>query len=112
MAYAPQRYSRVAWLTQSDLDEGRKCAWEYERAGEKIACWPVSLYGQRSSQAAFLLIHAQKGNGNDGGLIALACSDVPHFDWYAQWSMGVPVQSGPQRHRYRIDADFWREENP
>lgn len=110
MAYHPQRYSQVSWISQSDLDEGRRCAWDYDKGDEKITCWPVTLFTNRSSHTHYLLIHATKGNGNDGGDITLACSDVPHFDWYAQFSMGLPVQSGGPRHRYRIDADFWRED--
>jgi hypothetical protein len=100
----------VPWLAPSDLDEGRRCAWEWEQANEKIACWPVSIYEPRtSSRSEYLILHAIRGNGNDGGDITLACSATPHFDWYAQASMGIAMQSGPTRHPYRGNAEYWKD---
>ena len=110
MAIHPQRYSQVSWLWQSDLDEGRRAAWEIEQTDEKVSCWPVSRYEQGCSTSAFLIIHAIRGNGNDGGVIKLACSEMPRYDWYARASLEVPAQSGRKR-GHRIDMDWWREED-
>jgi hypothetical protein len=109
--YQPSRFTKVSWIWPSDLDEGRRCAWDYDKGDEKVTCWPVSLYDPKcSSRSEYLIIHAVRGNGNDGGEIALACSNTPHFDWYAQVSMGIAVQSGPTRHPYRDNAEFWKEQ--
>lgn len=109
MAVHPRRYSQVPWIAQSDLDEGRRAAWELTHIDELVSCWPISRYDEGSSHAGYLIVHATRGNGNDGGTVTLTISDVARYDWYARASL-VPVQSNPVRHRYRIDADWRREE--
>ena len=47
---------------------------------------------------------AQRGNGNDGGVIALAISASPRYDVYAHQSFAaVPAQSNPRRR-----SEEWR----
>lgn len=109
----PQRWSAVPWLSQTDLDEGRRALWEveYARDIDKASCWSVSVYdkGAFGSTQVFLMLHAMRGNGNDGGTITLAISHTPRFDLYAKDSIALSVarQSNPRRY---LDVDHWRED--
>lgn len=100
--YAP-RWSAVPWLSDSDLDEGERAIWDVElqQGVDKRSCWQVPLYEPHKSTCGYLVMHAVKGNGNDGGDISLAISDTPRYDVYAKESFeAVPQQSNPQRKRY------------
>jgi hypothetical protein len=82
----PQRYSSVPWLVNSlDLEEGRKFLWEidYRRDEDRAICLAVLSPFQTVSEA-YLVIHAVRGNGNDGGTIWMALSDTPRYDVYAK----------------------------
>ena len=106
-------FPSVPWLWRGDLDEGRRALWELDHQGErKASCWAVSLYPDRgSSQTAYVVMRAERGNGNDGGRITLALSETPLFSDYAKASMAnaAPVQSGTMRRRW-LDVDYWRED--
>lgn len=105
------RHSLVPWLSESDLTTGPKSAWavEYVANQEYASCWQVPIYAREESSCAYLLVHAVRGNGNDGGHITLSISWTPRYDIYAkECFVAVPAQSGPQRHKYRVDADCWR----
>lgn len=98
---ANQLLSAVPWLSDADLDEGRSPIWEVDAHDEaRASCWPIKLYQDKSTATVYLLLHAQRGNGNDGGIIALDASDKPRFDIYAQESFSI-AQSNPQRARWR-----------
>ena len=93
----------VPWLWPSDFWVGSKCLWDYDWADQEYrACYGVTLYGHTGQSPAYLMLHAVRGNGNDGGEITLALSDTPHYDLYAQSAMAV-VQSNPRRRE-----DEWR----
>jgi len=97
MAYMQPRFSRVPWLSDSDLEEGRRCLWEveYQHDVEVASCWSVATL-ERGSSAAYLIVHATRGNGNDGGIVTLAISETPRFDVYAQETFAI-AQSNPRR---------------
>lgn len=96
-----QLRSVVPWLSDSDFDEGRSPIWDVNAHDEdRASCWPIKLYRHGSSATVYLLMHAQRGNGNDGGIIALDASNTPRFDIYAQESFAI-AQSNPQRQRWR-----------
>jgi hypothetical protein len=97
----------VPWLADSDFDEGRRAIWDLDfKVGEdKGNCWAVKLYEQSSTKTMYVLMHATRGNGNDGGEIKLSLSDTPRFDIYARDTFAMqPVQSNPARRRYRDDV--------
>ncbi len=82
----PQRYSTVPWLVDGlDLEEGRKFLWEidYRRDEDRATCLAVLDPFQKVSEA-YLVIHAIRGNGNDGGTITMALSMTPQYDVYAK----------------------------
>lgn len=77
--------------------------WEVEYRAEKTACWSVMVWGIHP-QPQYMLLHAERGNGNDGGQITLALSESPHFDVYAREQFAM-VQSNPRRHGYGYSED-------
>lgn len=83
---ADQLFPAVPWLLESDFDEGRRALWEvdYGHDLESLSCWPVTTCGTWPSSAAYLTLHASRGNGNDGGRITMAIHPSPHFDVYAK----------------------------
>jgi hypothetical protein len=94
----PQRYSTVPWLVNTlDLEEGRKFLWEidYRRDEDRATCMAVLAPFQTVSEA-YLVIHAIRGNGNDGGRITMALSDTPQFDVYAKEMFKI-CQRNPNR---------------
>lgn len=101
--FPPLRVPLVPWLWPSDFDAGRRAMWDVDYAQDKehLSCWPVSLYGQHGESTCYLLLHATRGNGNDGGTITLAISEQPRFDLYAaDVLVTMPAQSNPQRQRW------------
>ena len=99
----------VAWLWPSDFESAGTPAWQLERGSgrEVVSCWPVRLYDMGGSTTAYLILHATRGNGNDGGAIMLAISPVPHYSVYAKEVLThVPSQSHPRR--YITSEDTWR----
>lgn len=104
-----QLFSRVPWLWSSDFDDAGNPAWDVERDGdlERLSCWPVRIYDVQGSTTEYLMLHATRGNGNDGGDIRLAISHTPRYDFYAQTVLAhVPGQSNPKR--YITSEDTWR----
>lgn len=105
-----QLFPRVAWLWPSDFDDAGKPVWQVERDRDRelLSCWPVVLYDIGGSTTEYLMLHAIRGNGNDGGEILLSISHQPRFDYYAQEVLAqVPLQSNPKRYRemdYREDG--------
>lgn len=102
-------FPRVPWLWASDFDDAGRPAWQVERDWdrERLSCWPVRIDDMGGSTTEYLILHATRGNGNDGGEIALAISHQPRYDFYAQDVLAqVPPQSNPKR--YRIAEDTWR----
>lgn len=91
--YSPPRYSTVSWLWHSDLEEGRPCT--YERTFDHVHCsvWRVTLYDHEEEIG--LQLTAQKGNGNDGGRIALAITSLTRQETPA---MDMHLLSGPVRY--------------
>ena len=86
MTFYPPRYSCVPWLRNDlDLEEGRKFLWEidYLRDEDKALCMAVADPFQ-NMPSAYLVVHATRGNGNDGGQIKVALSDSPRYDVYAK----------------------------
>ena len=93
------RHSLVPWLqTGMDLEEGRRFMWEveYHRDEEKAICLEIDAPFREVTQA-YLVIHAIRGNGNDGGTITLALSPVPRYDVYAQETFALNLISNPRR---------------
>jgi hypothetical protein len=103
--YMQPRYSKVPWISDSDLEEGRRCMWEieYRRNEDLASCWQVTTY-EKGSSLAYMVLHAVRGNGNDGGEITLALSDTPRFDVFAKESF-VIAQSNPRRNTDSKDAE-------
>ena len=108
MAYHQPRKSLVPWLWDSDLDEGQRALWdlEYQHDVDRASCWSVQNFEKAGVTTDFLIVHAVRGNGNDGGRITLALSGTPRFDVYAKECFALAAQSNPQRHPYRSDASF------
>jgi hypothetical protein len=82
----PQRYSTVPWIVNGlDLEEGRRFMWEieYRRDEDKASCMAVADPFQHVTEM-YLVIHAVRGNGNDGGHIGLAISERAQYDVYAK----------------------------
>ena len=82
----PQRFSTVPWLVNAlDLEEGRRFLWEidYRRDEDKAICLEVADPFQHTPHS-YLVLHAIRGNGNDGGEIKLAISASPQYDVYAR----------------------------
>lgn len=98
----------VSWLWPSDLDEGPKAVWdaEYARNIERASCWQIPLYERSGDTCAFLMVHATRGNGNDGGVITLSISGTARYDIYAQESFAI-AHSNPRRYVYRSE---WEED--
>lgn len=99
------RYSRVPWLWDIDLDEGPKAIWdvEHQRDHEKASCWEVPLYEPDRSTRAYLVLHATRGDGNDGGEISLSISGTPRYDKYAQDVLPTSAQNRARRYVFRSD---------
>lgn len=95
-----RRYSTVPWLSNSDLEEGRRCCWEieYRRNEDRASCWMIDDPFHKEPRM-FMVIHAVRGNGNDGGKITVALSATPRYDVYAQQSFALAHihQSNPRR---------------
>lgn len=71
------------WCQASDFAPGVQAAWHVEVDGWRhLSCWPVPVYERGQAQQVFLVLRAERGNGNDGGLITLAISEVPRHDIY------------------------------
>ena len=104
----PNRYTTVSWLWQSDLEEGRDACWHYGEgdAREHRSAWRVKVFEQRSTHTALIEIHAERGNGNDGGVITLAIRDGSHLP--SPKPMDMRLLSGGMR-SWR-DLDCWRED--
>lgn len=92
----PRRFTKVAWLWDADLDEGRACLWrrDYDHLGERLSAWRIDHYEQDTDlpPEAGLLLHATRGNGNDGGVITLAIGsigDLEHAAPRTVFSSGV-----------------------
>ncbi|HYE87467.1 MAG TPA: hypothetical protein VEA16_13990 [Vicinamibacterales bacterium] len=101
-------YPDVPWLWRSDFDEGRTACWEIADGCDRrrISCWSVQTYHQQGRVATdFMILTATRGNGNDGGEIALALSGTARYDAYAKESFAL-AQSNPRRHPYRSDATY------
>lgn len=99
MNLSDQRFTQVPWLAQSDLEVGRRQAWEidYRHDEDRASCWQVEEPFHETPHA-FLILHAVRGNGNDGGTITLAISDSPRYDVYAKETFAMMrVQSNPRR---------------
>lgn len=75
--------------------EGRRFLWEieYHRNEDKAFCVAVSDPFQHVSEY-YLVIHATRGNGNDGGVIKLALSETPRYDVYAKESFYLNRSQG------------------
>jgi hypothetical protein len=73
---APRRYSRVPWLAQTDLQPmGEPETYVILSAEDRTDGLHIpEPFGKHTD--ATLLIHAMKGNGNDGGTITLAIGTV------------------------------------
>ena len=98
------RYTAVPWLWQSDLDEGPRAVWDVGQRGdqERVSCWEVPLYEEGHTNHAYLVMHAIRGNGNDGGEITLSISGQPRYDLYAKDVLAVtPSQSHARRYVFR-----------
>jgi hypothetical protein len=96
----PIRHSQVPWLWASDLEEGSQAVWEVDhRVNEdRVSCWHVPLYEPQKSTCGYLVLHAIRGNGNDGGEITLSLSHTPRYDVYAKDVLSTaPAQSNPNR---------------
>jgi hypothetical protein len=94
----PQRFSKVPWLvTALDLEEGRRFMWEieYRRDEDKATCMAVFDPFQNVTEG-YLVIHAIRGNGNDGGQIGIALSETPQYDVYAKEMFRI-CQRNPNR---------------
>jgi len=102
-------FPSVPWLWRSDLDEGRGACWDITDAHDQqhVSCWSVQTYHPGRVATDFLIVSARRGNGNDGGTIALALSGTAKYDVYAKECFALAAaQSNPQRHPYRSDATF------
>lgn len=88
----------VPWIWPSDFDDGPKALWEVEYAvnQDRASCWEIPLYEPSKSTRAFLMVHATRGNGNDGGEITLAISGSPRYDIFARESFTI-AQRNPAR---------------
>lgn len=102
----PQRFSQVPWLWFSDLEEGRRALWELDYARERdvASCWAVTVYTSRDVADQYLVVHASRGNGNDGGTITLAIHDSPHFDVYAKEVFALQ-QATTRSRRWRTSSE-------
>lgn len=81
-------------------EEGKQALWEVERQADHdlMSCWRVPLFEAQHSTCGYLVLHAIRGNGNDGGEITLSLSHTPRYDIYAHDALvAVPAQSNPNR---------------
>ena len=76
MMRSPQRYTRVAWLAQSDLEAmGEPETSVIIGHDDRTDGWLIPHpFGHDTD--AVLSVHATRGNGNDGGRITLAIGTV------------------------------------
>lgn len=76
----PQRFSRVPWLWKTDLEEGRDPLWGPHGTNHDVrSAWRVDLYERDlfpGIDQMALLVHAIRGNGNDGGVITLCIRPI------------------------------------
>ena len=112
MHLRPQRYSRVPWLWPVDLEEGARATWEVEHRVNKdrVSCWQVPIYEPEKSTCGYLLLHAVRGRGNDGGEISLAISMTPRYDVYAKDVLAVAPQMTSQRASRYVYRSQWELE--
>lgn len=110
--FTAPRWSKVPWLsTVDDLEEGRRALWEldYQHDRDKASCWPVTVHDaprDGGTQDLYLIVRATRGNGNDGGRIALSLSTTPHFDIYAKTIFAMQqTQRNPKRTWFRRDDE-------
>jgi hypothetical protein len=89
------RKTLVPWLWDSDLDEGREACWTVDVRSdeERLSCWAVTRF---DAPDTFLVVRAIRGNGNDGGRIALAISESPRYDVYAKDVFVLNRRASPQ----------------
>lgn len=74
---APPRFPLVPWLWASDLEEGRACIGREDRDDrDHCSAWAITPYEKTMPVEVGLVVHAVRGNGNDGGVITLAIHDV------------------------------------
>lgn len=95
-ALAGQRYSKVPWLWQADLEEGRQSIWERTCGSEHHSAWRVTVYEDRAIEEVALVMHARRGNGNDGGQIALSIQPLGCLP-QRKWLDMSKLQSNPRR---------------
>lgn len=72
---------------------GREFMWQMEvrEDEDKVLCLPVKDPWHATDE--YLIIRATRGNGNDGGRIALVLSDTPHYDIDAAVSVEMLMHS-------------------
>ena len=96
MIVHPTRYSGVPWLWDSDLEIGGGPVWQIDNRAfnERASAWKID------GRDEFLILHAVRGGGNDGGFISLAIQPTARYDLFAQESFALErVQSNPRRRR-------------
>lgn len=84
--------------------EGDQAVWEVDHQPDRdrVSCWRVPLFEERHSTCGYLVLHATRGNGNDGGTITLSLSHTPRYDVYAKDVLAVvPAQANPRRYVFR-----------
>ena len=88
-----------------DSGPGRNFAWEieYERNEDKATCWIVAAPFQAADE--YLVIHATRGNGNDGGVITIALSKTPLYDVYAAETFRLMHRNSPQGDGFADETD-------
>lgn len=103
---SPQRYSCVPWLWHADLEEGRRYLWrrDFDHVGERHSAWAITVYDHREQTEMGLVVHAVRGNGNDGGVITLAIRELPAVEAAARvepldMRLLAECQSAPVRRR-------------
>jgi hypothetical protein len=96
----PTRYPKVPWLWCSDLKEGSDPLWgPYGNEANIASAWRIDLYEKDlfpGIDQLALVVHAVRGNGNDGGVIALAIKTTGEAD--TPKKMDMALLSGPRRH--------------
>lgn len=98
------RLSLVPWLWDSDLKRGVGPMWTLcqppSSEDEHLSVWAIDLH----DHVEYLLVHATRGNGNDGGEITLTPSYGPRYDLVAE-QMTPRVRKGK---KYQVSEDTWR----
>lgn len=93
-----RRSVSLAWWADypHQWEAGGQALWEVERQPNEDlrSCWRVPFYEQQTSTCGYLVLHARRGNGNDGGEITLAINDTPRYEIYAQASFTAARRQG------------------